>query len=464
MNIFFYRLYIVFCLLILGGCAKTFLDKKPDQKLVVPTSLTDFQAILDKVNASEMNAEPALGYVAADDFYIIDAGLASLIEIEKNAYMWADDVYGANTYVVDWVNPYRQIFNANVVLEGLDKFKPMETEIEIKDGIRGSALFFRATAYYNLAQLFRPAYSVKLATVTSGVPLKLESNINSAPAITDLQKTYDQIVKDLTEATDLLPDASHIKSRPDKKAANAMLARVYLTMGLYELAEKHADKVLAKYNMLLDYNTLTVSSSRPFPPSLPNGNVEVLFHSVIASGYPYLRSNQVSVDHALYNSYASNDLRKSLFFRDRGNGVYTFKGSYSPTLQGNTSSLFSGLSVDEVYMIRAECRARKGDVLLAFEDLNKLLMKRWVTGTYVPYKTATAKEALDIILMERRKQLVGRGLRWSDLRRLNQEENYAIEISRTVNGQNIVLAPGDKKYTFPIPAKELVNGIEQNPR
>ena len=448
----------------LTSCFNEYLDKKPDQKLVVPASLTDFQALLDNVNSSEMNADPALGFIAADDFYITDAGFSSLIDIEKNAYIWADEVYGANGYVDDWIRPYRQIFCTNVVLEGVEKIKPEESEAEMRNAVKGSALFFRATAYYNLAQLFRPAYSVENAAETPGLPLKLESNVNLAPVISELQMTYNQILKDLTEAAGILPESSHIKSRPDRKAANAMLARVYLTMGMYELAEQYADKVLQQYRVLIDYNTLQTSSTRPFPPSLPGGNPEVLFHSVIVGGYPYLRSTLVSVDPSLYNAYADNDLRKLLFFRSRANGIYTFKGSYGPALPGNTTSLFSGLSTDEVFLIRAECRARRGDVPAALEDLNTLLVTRWVTGTYSPYEAGTAKEALDIILLERRKQLVGRGLRWTDLRRLNQSEEYAKEISRTVNGQKIILAPGDKKYTFPVPVSELTNGVEQNPR
>ena len=448
----------------LTSCFSEYIDKKPDQKLVVPVSLADFQALLDNVNGSEMNADAALGFIAADDFYITDAGFSSLIDIEKNTYMWADEVYGANGYVDDWIRSYRQIFCTNVVLEGLEKIRPQESESETWNTVNGSALFFRATAYYNLAQLFRPPYSAQTASATPGLPLKLESNVNLPPVISDLQMTYDRIIKDLTEAVSALPGASHIKSRPDRKAANAMLARVYLTMGLYELAEQYADKVLQEYSTLTDYNTLQTSSNRPFPPSLPGGNPEVLFHSVIASGYPYLRSTQVSVDASLYNTYANNDLRKSLFFRARGNGIYTFKGSYSPALPGNVSSLFSGLATDEVFLIRAECRARRGDVSRALQDLNTLLVTRWVTGTYSPYASAYAKEALDIILAERRKQLVGRGLRWTDLRRLNQSKDYAIEISRTVNGKKIILAPGDKKYTFPVPVSELINGIEQNPR
>ena len=56
-----------------------------------------------------------------------------------------------------------------------------------------------------------------------------------------------------------------------------------------------------------------------------------------------------------------------------------FKGSYNGTLFA-----FTGLATDEIFLVRAECRARTGDINGAMDDLNRLLQQRWKTGTFVP--------------------------------------------------------------------------------
>jgi AAA+ ATPase superfamily predicted ATPase len=97
-------------------------------------------------------------------------------------------------------------------------------------------------------------------------------------------------------------------------------------------------------------------------------------------------------------------------------------------------------------------------------DLNHLLVRRWKTGTFVPFTAATAEEALDLILLERRKELVFRGVRWMDLKRLNKEGRN-IELVRNLDGQIYRLAPNDLRYAMAIP-KDIIQmtGIAQNPR
>lgn len=76
-----------------------------------------------------------------------------------------------------------------------------------------------------------------------------------------------------------------------------------------------------------------------------------------------------------------------------------------------------------------------------------------------------ATEVLRLVLNERRKELAFRGIRWSDLRRLNKDERFAVTLSRTLNGQTYQLSPNDKRYVIPIDEQEIrLSGIEQNER
>src|SRR3546814_17453648 len=147
-----------------------------------------------------------------------------------------------------------------------------------------------------------------------------------------------------------------------------------------------------------------------------------------------------------------------MFFRKNEDGTMYFRGSYH-----QSSVPFSGLATDEVYLIRAECYARTGNVAAAMEDVNTLLEKRWKAGTFFPFSAQTAEEALSFILKERRKELVLRGLRWSGLRSLNKDASFSVTLTRKLNGETITLLPGALRYVFPIPDNIIkLTVIKQN--
>src|SRR5690606_16588623 len=112
---------------------------------------------------------------------------------------------------------------------------------------------------------------------------------------------------------------------------------------------------------------------------------------------------------------------------------------------------FAGLATDEVYLIRAEIAARLGNTEQALNDLNRLKAARWEKNVaFQPYTANTQDEALSYVLQERKKELLFRGLRWSDLRRLNVE-GFLITLERRIGNQIYQLIPNDLRYVYPIP-------------
>jgi hypothetical protein len=100
----------------------------------------------------------------------------------------------------------------------------------------------------------------------------------------------------------------------------------------------------------------------------------------------------------------------------------------------------------------------------ALSDLNTLLVKRWTNGNFTPFTASSALEAQDTILEERRKELAFRGLRWTDLRRLNKE-GANITLTRLLFGQTYHLSPNSPYYVLPIPPDVIaLSGIQQNQR
>lgn len=452
---------VLFFIVALGftSCQKDFLKAKPNKALLVPETLTDFQALLDN-SSSVMNIVPYLNEVGTDDIYTSNSGLISQSQEIQNAYIWAPTIFQERTSS-DWNTPYQQVLYANIVLDGLKGFKVDATTQSQFNEITGSAQFMRAFAFYNIAQEFAAPYDAASANQDLGIPIRLTSDVNEVSKRGTLQQTYDQIINDLLKAVDLLPAVQAYKTRPTKASALAMVARVFQTMENYKMAAQYADLSLASYNKLIDYNFLTDTNAMLFPSPLPNGNDEVLFYSaLIYNGFISGSSPLTSIDTLLYRSYANNDLRKTVFFNKVSDNVILFKGSYA--VNGYE---FGGLSTNEVFLISAECNARNGNTAAAITALNTLLKTRWKTGTYIQFTANSPDDALTQVLKERRKELVYRNIRWADLRRLNKDPRFAVTLKRNINGQIYTLPPNDKRYVFPIPDDVIAaSGIQQNPR
>jgi starch-binding outer membrane protein, SusD/RagB family len=436
------RLYItvIFLFFSLASCKK-FLDAKSNQRMATPSTAEDLQAILD--NFGQLNRSPAGPLVAMDGYYLSEANLGNLSQWEKQVYAWD----GTADVPDDWNNLYRLVLYANTVLDNVGGIAASEV---VKNELRGSALFFRAWAFYHLAQEYAPGYADDVAA--PGIPLRLTADFDEATARSSTGDTYAQMVDDLTTAVALLPNYTAFKTRPGKTAAHALLARVELMTGAYASAALHADSSLLLQSTLIDYASLDAAAMNPFE----RFNEEVIFHAYAyfsLANFPlYAR-----VDAGVFDQYAANDLRKGLFFYDNGDGTVSFKGNYNGSFYGE---LFTGIAVDEVVLTRAECRAQQDNVEGALADLNGLLTKR-IAG-FVPLSSTDASEVLGWILVERQKELLFRGLRWSDLKRLNNGDEHAQLITRAGGG---TLAPNDPRYTFLIPTTVIrLSGIAQNPR
>jgi len=431
---------------------KKYLDAKTDKKFVQPASIQDAQAILENYQLINQ-IHPILPAQSDDDYYLLDTYFNSISEINQATYRWDKDV----TTNGDWRTVYGILLAANTALETIEKIHPDASVLQEWKKVKGAAHFIRAYTLLEGVQVFADPYDKLSASNKPGIPLRLTSGINENIYRPSLQHTYDQVIYDLKQAAELLPVSNLPASRPSKPAAYAALARTFLAMRDYELAGKYADSCLQLYSTLLDYNTLNVSSATPFS----RFNAEVLFHAAMGTT-SVLGVTNLRIDSLLYQSYEVNDLRRTLFFQTNGTGTVGFKGSYD----GNTDTKhFNGIATDEVYLIRAECSARSGHKDSAIADLNRLLKTRWKTGLFVSLTATDADDALKKVLAERRKELVIRGIRWFDLRRLNLESRFAKTLKRKINNQLYELQPNDPRYTFYIPFDVIaLSGIQQNVR
>lgn len=441
-------------ILFICGCNKSeFLDKKPDQKLVVPKTLYDLQAILD--NDAQMNGipnglglVPHLGETGADNYYLLDVTFNTNITdpLMRSYYLWNKDVTTSED-VPDWSRPYLCVFYANIVLEGLKNIHKTNENIEDYNRVMGSALFYRAHAFFQVAQIFSAPYFESTAGSTLGIPLRLKADVGEKITRSSVKDTYAQILLDLKLASTLLPIANVYKERPSKQAAFGLLSRTYLSMMNYENSRIYSDSCLLIKNTLMDYNDLKQTDNFPFASSKIKDQ-EIIFNSVMITQNPQtpIRTLRAKIDPQLYNQYSNGDLRKTIFYRTASPSGYRYKGSYL-----GQESNFSGLAVDEILLMRAECNVRTGRLQNGLDDINRLLLARWDKNKkYIPFVTNDKENALDFILNERRKELVFRGLRWTDIRRLNLE-GRSINQERNINGSKYILLANDPRYVYPIP-------------
>lgn len=436
------------------------LDEKSNKQSVVPETLKDFQALMD--NTDILNKYYSFsGNIGTDNFYLPDEDIGNLREDLLNIYRWDKVINWTQNIAIDWNDPYTVIAYANLVIEGLYK---INSDQQGYYNLLGQAYFYRAFAYLNLSQIFCKPYNLETAQTDLGLPIRLYSDVNIIQQRSNLSDLYHQIIDDAEKSLQYLDQTPKYIQRPSKPAANALLARTYLLMDNFEKALLYADEVLTK-SELIDFNNpsqVSHSFAYKFPENGKN-NPEILFFVISRGGVFSLNymGNYVQANRQLYDMYDPNDLRKEYFFGIDDNDNIKFVSTY-----GGTGYSFGGLSVNETLMIRAECLTRIGRIKDALSDLNRLLINRYRTGTFIPYETMDKETLLTLIFQEKRKELPNVGnVRWEDLRRLNKKQEYQVTLSRVINGETLTLPPGDPRYVLPISIKEIQqSGIEQNIR
>src|SRR5690606_5143170 len=149
------------------------------------------------------------------------------------------------------------------------------------------------------------------------------------------------------------PVPSGNRNRPSKAAVYAFLARLYLGIGDYAKAEEYAERTLSLFDELTDFNTLDTLSANPFTYN----SAETIYFS--RQVYGYITNGNLPFYHInpeLLSLYEAGDLRRHLYFVANNTGGFWIK-----PINTFVGLPFTGLAVDEMYLIKAECLARRND-------------------------------------------------------------------------------------------------------
>lgn len=357
-----------------------------------------------------------------------------------------------------WIDSYKVIQRANVVLERIDDVEFADQNL--KDQLRGEALFLRSLAYYNLAVAF------------DNIPLVLEETRTANDPINQVQanNVYDQIVGDIAEAEDLLPESytgSNV-GRATKGAAATLLGRVYLTMGEHNSAQPPLDRVVNQYDyeLLDDYSDL-------WGPDVANHEESIfeIQYSTEGAGNGSRYSNDFSPSNLLqtgqgqgrnrptvdmYEAYEEDDVRRDISmgteYEDPADGEmvearFVRKYESDPPSEFNAGNNWYVFRYADAKLMLAEALGESSE---AYDLINTVRDRAGLD----PIDESTPGSFEDKLLQERRVELAFENHRWADLRRFGVVEEVM---------QNKGYSP---KTLFPIPQREIDSApdeMEQNP-
>ncbi|MFD2943280.1 RagB/SusD family nutrient uptake outer membrane protein [Flavobacterium notoginsengisoli] len=311
-----------------------------------------------------------------------------------------------------WNTSYNQIYAANAVIEGLQASKNIEQEN--KNRLLGEAMFIRALSHFYLVKLF------------GGIPYIKSTDYrqNSTANRISAEEVYKNIISDLEKAISFLPVnySSGQRIRPNKYCGKALLARTYLENHSYEQAANESSSVIN--------NTAMYSLPAPNSVFLLNSTETIWQLQSATAGQNTLQGTLFIFDQgppaftalssSLVQSFSEQDLRKINWTKEVKNNGQSWFHAYKYKEQSNTpvSKEYSIIfRTAEQYLIRAEARARIGDLIGAKEDLNKLRTRAGLGNT----AAESQDEVLKAVLDERRWELFTEsGHRFFDLQRFKK--------------------------------------------
>jgi len=356
-----------------------------------------------------------------------------------------------------WGNAYQYIYGANSIIEGLTNNNSIN--VSARNQLTGEAKFIRAFCYFYLANLF------------GDVPLILSTdyNQNAVAHRTARKLVFDQIEQDLSDAVNEMSDQylsadntpTSERARPNKWAATAMLARVDLFNGNWDAAISNSTAIIDQsgiYGLVYNLDSVFLANSNeaiwqlipPVTARIDTWEAEVYILFGAPSG-----SYGVSLSDKLVESFEPGDARRIHWIDSISVAgfKYYYAYKYKVSIRDLTIEYYMILRLSEQYLIRAEARARAGDLSGALSDLNIIRSKAGL-----PNSTASdLNSVLGAIQSERRFELFTEwGHRWLDLKRTGTADAVLGPVKTGWNATDTL---------YPIPQIEMQNDpyLTQNP-
>lgn len=462
------HLVLISCLSAIYGCKKLVEIPPPISSITTSqTFSTDANATAAMIgvynsmintgeNATNGDATIYCG-ASADELQFFTVGDPSHDQFQENALL-----VNNNHAAQFWVTMYRLVYDCNAVLSGLNHSTSIHDSV--KNELTGEAEFVRAFSYFYLTNWF------------GDIPLVKTIDYNKTSLLTKspVDTIYSAIIADLKDAElRLAADYSAGLGQrvvPNRWAASALLARVYLYRGNWPDAVTEASKVInnvSLYGLSPDLNGVFLANSSEAIWQLQQSNQSFPYNAtpegsqiIPTPGSPLY----VTITPTLLNSFEHADQRKSAWIDSTNylgtNYYFPYKYRIGPSQaepNGVDSAYYMVLRLAEVYLIRSEAQAHGagGGITAAISDLNIIRNRAGLP----PYASATnTNSVLEAIYHERQIELFAEwGHRWLDLKR------WGIAQQALLANKNIQVKP--TQLLYPIPPSEIQSdpNLKQNP-
>ncbi|MGQ1785440.1 RagB/SusD family nutrient uptake outer membrane protein [Saccharicrinis sp. GN24d3] len=395
---------------------------------------------------------------------------------QVQSYTWQNEITAVSD--ASWTKSYTHIWLANYIINNVDNLEGDEDE---KANLKAEAHLIRAYKFLSLA-MKHCLYPSSANSAELGLPLKATTEFEELPARSTLQETIDNIETSIIEGLKIEKDRTD-SWRESKGSAAALAARFYLYVHDFTNAKKYAEMALSEWNRMIDMETEVPISKKFGLYDNPSTANMTTFGKAFYSGWESQYKMYVVED---YNFYPSNDLFAMYDALDLRLKFYTqwYLGVYFGLTENNYSytkfsrAIMTGPDVAEMYLILAECAARNSDFATCMLNVEAVRINRFAAADYVELAIpGSVKEAVQLVVDERRREFPFTSCRYSDIKRINAEglldpititrDFYALQDGNVnmASPQSYTLEPNSRKYARPLPNEvvDLTDGkIEQN--
>lgn len=441
-------------LLLTGSCKKLVTVDPPKNRLVTQSVFTSdagatsaiaglYSDIMQTTNGFASGALTLYAGLSSDE--LKDYSNTEQAEFYSNSLQSAN---GLNLRF--WAEGYNRIYAANSIIEGLQNSSGMSNAVKLQ--LEGEAKFVRALCHFILVNIY------------GDVPLVLSTSYqnNSVIRRSAVANVYNQIILDLTDAQSMLSiDYSFSNGeriRPNKWAATALLARVYLYKGDWVDAEAQSSTVIGNtsmYSLVGNLNSVFLKNSIESIWQLMPVRTDVNTsegEAFILTGPP----DNVALAPPFLTSFEKNDNRQSSWIDSLvfGGNTYYYPFKYKIKTSSSLAEYYTVFRLAEQYLIRAEARAEQNNLSGCISDLNIIRNRAGLAN--LPANLSQSQCLLATEQERKVEMFCEWGHRWFDLKRTNR----ATAILGVVK---VGWQATDALY--PIPQTEILNNpmISQNP-
>ncbi|RQO65222.1 RagB/SusD family nutrient uptake outer membrane protein [Pedobacter sp. KBW06] len=339
-----------------------------------------------------------------------------------------------------WYLSYKIITGVNTVIDAVEKSGKNDAAT---NQLLGECYFLRAFCHFNLVRLFGKPYSVD--PNSPGIILRTNLSDPSKKARSTVKEVYDSVLADAEKAAGLMTRSRGVQYA-SQEAAWSLLARVNLYKEDNAKAIEYADKVI-------NSGKFSLATKAAYPKLFANAttSTETIFCIAFTVVDDYGKFGSIaSMIYSDGNSgwgeeYASSSIRAAMSAHpedvrwsyivplkdgagvvQKKNGIevyYISKFSFQDNLPNLSSPIM--FRIAEMYLIRAEAKAKTGADAAALDDVDLIRKNRGLEASLYNKVVPAGSTALDVVLAEKRIEMAFEGHRTYDVFRNKRSLNKA---------------------------------------